>query len=451
MAQFTLKEVLEATHGQLLQSAQIEQYMNVVTDTRQLTQNCLFVALQGERFDGHDFVVRAVELGAGCVVVSRPIAVENAAVVLVDDTRDAFQRLAAYHRRRFKVPVIAITGSNGKTTTKDLTAAVLAQKYKTLKTMANFNNEIGLPLTLLQMTQEHEAAVVEMGMRGLGQIAQLAALAQPTIGIVTNVGETHMELLGCLENIACAKGELIDAVAHGVAILNADNEYTLAMRSRLKAAGRAVLFGCGSAADVRAFHIETNGVTTEFDCQIFDQTAHFTLPMAGRHNIYNALAAIAVGHELGLDTALIQRGLLQADMSAMRMAVSRKNGWTIINDAYNASPMSMQAALQALHDIAPQRRLAVLGDMLELGKAAAAAHQEIGRMAAADGVDAVIVIGDMARHIAEAAQAGGVPHVVRAADHQAAADALRKLLQDGDTILFKGSRGMQMEKVIELI
>lgn len=450
MAHFTLEEVVKAVQGKVEQQADRRQFTGVVTDTRRITPGCIFIALRGERYDGHDFAAQAVELGAACVIVSRPVDVDNAVVVWSSDTLAAYQKLAELHRLRFDIPLIAVTGSNGKTTTKDLTAAVLSQKFKTLKTEANFNNEIGLPLTMLQLEADHQVAVVEMGMRGLGQIAQMAAFAHPTIGIVTNVGETHMELLGSVENIARAKGELIDAVNGRLAVLNGDNHYVAAMRNQMKN-GRTVLFGCNSEVDVQAFNIKTDGELTEFDCRIYDEIVHFSLPMAGRHNVYNALAAIAIGHELGLNAAEIQCGLDNVDMSAMRMTIIHKDSYTIINDAYNASPMSMQAALQALTDIAGKRRLAVLGDMLELGAASVEAHQNVGRWAAEAGIFAVIVLGSMAKYIAAAAKEGGVPKVVEASSHQEAAAALRGMLQAGDTILFKGSRGMQMEKVIELI
>ncbi len=449
MAEFTLAEIAQATGGEILQKGSLESFPDVVTDTRKITPKCVFIALKGEKFDGHDFAVQAVKKGAACVVVNRAVTVKDAAAVQVKDTLDAYQRLAAYHRRRFSIPVVAVTGSNGKTTTKDLTAAVLSEKYTTLKTEANFNNEIGLPRTLLQLTPQHQAAVVEMGMRGLGQIKHMASLAMPTLAIVTNVGETHMELLGSIENIARAKCELVEATRDGVVILNADDERVKSMRS--KARGRALLFGYGKDADVRAIKINAQGEKTQFDCLLCGERAHFTLSLAGRHNVYNALAAVAAGVALGLNAEQIGRGLSHAEMTDMRLSIGKLRGYTIINDAYNASPASMRSALDVLCDVAKGRKIAVLGDMLELGGMAAAAHESIGRQAAEKKLDAVVTCGELAGKIAQYAKEGGVPYVFAAQDHAQAAEKLRAFLHSGDTVLFKGSRGMRMEKLIELI
>jgi len=449
MAEFTLAEIAQATGGEILQKGSLESFPDVVTDTRKITPKCVFVALKGEKFDGHDFAVQAAEKGAACVMVNRAVTVKDVAAVQVEDTLNAYQRLAAYHRRRFSIPVVAVTGSNGKTTTKDLTAAVLSEKYTTLKTEANFNNEIGLPRTLLQLTPQHQAAVVEMGMRGLGQIKHMASLAMPTLAIVTNVGETHMELLGSIENIARAKCELVEAARDGVVILNADDERVKSMRSKVR--GRALLFGYGKDADVRAIKINAQGEKTQFDCLLCGERAHFTLPLAGRHNVYNALAAAAAGVALGLNAEQIGRGLSHAAMTDMRLSIGKLRGYTIINDAYNASPASMRSALDVLCDVAKERKIAVLGDMLELGETAAAAHESIGRQAAEKKLDAVVTCGELAGKIAQCAKEGGVPYVFAAQDHAQAAEKLRAFLHGGDTILFKGSRGMRMEKLIELI
>lgn len=454
MAEFTLNEVLEATRGVALKQLETS-FRSVATDTRKIESGALFVALCGERFDGHDFVSEAAAAGAAGVIVSRAYAEDALAalhltVMRVEDTLAAYQALAAAHRARFSIPVVAVTGSNGKTTTKDLTAAVLGETRNVLKTQANYNNEIGLPLTLLQLNERYDAAVVEMGMRGLGQIKALAKIARPTVGIVTNVGETHIELLGSLENIAQAKRELVEAIdAEGTVILNADNAYVKAMAKAAR--GKVITFGCGETGDVRAANLRRDGMYTAFDCLWQGASYPLRLPMLGRHNVENALAAVACALSLGMEMPKIQAGLDAFTGAKMRLELARVGAYTVINDAYNASPASMAAAVDTLAEVAQKRRIAVLGDMLELGEAAAAAHEAIGRRLAAKKIDAVVTIGVLGAQIAAAAQANGVRDAVSCETHEEAGWALKALLQPEDTILFKGSRSMQMEKIIALL
>jgi UDP-N-acetylmuramoyl-tripeptide--D-alanyl-D-alanine ligase len=451
MAEFTVSQVLEATGGTLAGAAHRSAFSGVSTDTRTIKRGNLFVAIKGENFDGHDFLLRAVENGAAGVVISSREAYvpEKTTAVLVADTVAALQDLAHYHRCRFTLPVIGITGSNGKTTTKDMTAAVLSGRLRVLKTQANYNNEIGLPQTLLGLTADHQAAVVEMGMRARGEIARLAAVAAPTIAVITNVGETHIEILGSVENIAAAKSELIEAIpADGLVILNADIPLVKAMQANT--AARAVFYGLGPAAAVIAENIATGDRDTTFDCLHPGGAFAVTIPAVGKHNIYNALAAIAVGLELGLTPDEIRAGIATFQASAMRLAIEKIGPYTIINDAYNASPLSMQAAIDTLGMVARGRKVAVLGDMLELGDLAAAAHAKVGEQLADSGVQVVVTVGEQARHIAAAALAGGVKVAVPCAGHDEAAEALRKLLRPGDTVLVKGSRGMKMEKMLAI-
>lgn len=455
MASFTLAEVKVAFAAVVLQTKQ-KKFCDIVTDTRFVKTGVLFVALIGEKFDGHDFLQVAIEKGAAGVVVSRTYSEAElhdlpVTVIQVADTLKAYQLLAKVYRQRFSIPVIAITGSNGKTTTKDFTAAVLSAKFKVLKTEANFNNEIGLPKTLLQLQATHQAAVVEMGMRGFGQIAELAEIAQPTIGIVTNVGETHMELLGSLANIAKAKAELIEHLDEAsVVILNADNSFVAAMQAKVK--GKCVTFGIENPSDLRAEHIKTvHKNCTEFDCTFKGKTDSFVLPIVGRHNVYNVLAALAVGFTLGLSAVEMQKGLAGFAATKMRFEIQQVGLYQVINDAYNASPMSMQAALETLAEVAVKRKIAVLGDMLELGSVSVEAHKNVGKLVAAQKIDALITFGDMAAYIAQDAKAAGVELVYTCKSHAEAGKVLKEILQPDDTILFKGSRGMQMEKIIDLI
>lgn len=450
MAMFTIREVCAATGATTNGDATVE-FGGVCTDSRKIQKGELYVALCGERFDGHQFIAQAVENGAAGVIVAGDRSVETTAPVLrVADTLQALQALARFHRLRFSVPVIAITGSNGKTTTKDMVAAALSKNCCVLKTQGNFNNEIGLPLTLLQLTAKHQAAVVEMGMRGVGQIRELMKIACPTHGIVTNVGETHMELLGSLEAIAAAKGELVDELPETATVfLNADNEYVRAMAKRARA--QVVLYGCGEDAAVRAVGDCQRDGRTLLTLADADGEWQLELPVAGRHNVYNALAAVAAAEALGASREQIAAGLAELELSAMRLHVERRGAVCVVNDAYNASPMSMLAALDALSEIAAGRRIAVLGDMLELGAVAEEAHARVGRALAAAGVEVLIALGPCSRHLAEAAKAQGAATIVHWTEDAAQAKTLlAACVQDGDTVLLKGSRGMRMEQMLEV-
>ena len=298
MADFSLTEVLKATGGRLAGTFGGKLFKGVSTDTRTIQPGSLFIALAGERFDGHEFAAQAAAKGAAGVIVSRPVDVPaGIAVIEVQNTRTALQDLARFHRQRYTIPVVAVTGSNGKTTTKDMVAAVLASRFNVLKTEANFNNEIGLPLTLLKLAPSHDVAVVEMGMRARGEIQELTKIALPTVGVVTNVGETHLELLGSIENIAAAKAELVEAIAQDdLVVLNADDPRVCAMQQKTQ--GRVVLYGMNKGAFVWADNIRTGEageLITEFDCCSPRGSFHVVLPTIGLHNVYNALAAIAVG------------------------------------------------------------------------------------------------------------------------------------------------------------
>lgn len=450
MAEFSVRDICLATGGRI-QQCEENYFTGVSTDTRTIKPGDLFVAITGERFDGHSFINQAIENGAAGIVASTQILSinRNVTVIIVEDTLKAYQDIAAFHRNRFSIPVIAITGSNGKTTTKDFTAAVLSSRWNVLKTQANYNNEIGLPLTLLHLETCHDAAVVEMGMRGLGEIHELTVIARPTIAVLTNVGETHIELLGSLDNIAAAKSELVSAISQdGFVVLNADNDYVKNMNS--KALGKVIYYGIqDEQCQVRAVNVRTHEHETVFDCEHSQGVFTAVIPTIGKHNVYNALAAITTALELGLHQDEIKAGLNMFTPSAMRLAIEKIGNYNIINDAYNASPMSMVAAIDTLVEFASGRRIAVLGDMLELGDMAVKAHQQIGQKLAAAGVDIVVTVGELAKNIADSAQAHGIQTVVACDSHAHAQRHLQELLKPGDTVLIKGSRGMKMEKILE--
>lgn len=455
MPAFTLAEVVRITGAAILKQDK-ENFTDLVSDTRKINEGVLFIAFKGERFNGEDFAGEAFTKGAAGVMVSTDFKGDvkklSGTVLAVPDTLTGYQQLGKAHREKFKIPVVAITGSNGKTTTKDLTAAVLSARGSVAKTQANFNNEIGIPLTLLSINKEHTAAVVEIGMRGLHQIEKLAPLVEPTIGIVTNVGETHIELLGSVANIAKAKGELVEAIpAGGTVILNNDNEYVAKMRTKARDGVKVVTFGIDSAADVRGENIRTAENKTTFAVDYAGKQTDYTIAMVGRHNVYNALAAISVGLTLGFSAAEIQQGLDNLEATKMRFELKRIKGYNVINDAYNASPMSMSAAINTVAELTDGRKIAVVGDMLELGDFAVSAHERVGQELAAKKFTAVITRGKMGEYIAKGAREGGIATVYACDSHEQAADRLHEILLPNDTILFKGSRGMQMDKIIDLL
>ncbi len=428
----------------------------ITTDTRKISDGDLFIALRGENFDGADFAADALAKGAAAVLIAELISADvqkalkkaKGAVLTVADTLAAYQAIAHAWRMKFDIPVVAITGSNGKTTTKDLTAAVLSGRGAVCRTAANYNNEVGLPLTLLGITAEDTAAVVEIGMRGLGQIAALAPVAAPNIGIVTNVCEVHMELLGSIENIAKAKAELVEAIpAGGTVILNADDARVAAMRPLAGEGVRVLTYGISADADVRAQALRCTADGSQFMVTWANERHDYSIPLAGRHNVSNALAALAAGFVLGLTPQEMQTGLSHLSASKMRYEVHEVGAWRFINDAYNASPSSMRAAIETTANLYEGRKIAVLGDMLELGDAAEEAHRRIGRRVAELGFAALVTYGPQARWMHEEAEAAGCA-AHHAETHAEAAEILKSLLVDGDTVLFKGSRGMKMEEII---
>lgn len=433
-------------------------FTGVTTDSRAVKPGELFVALKGGNFDGHDYCVKAAELGAAGVVVSRDVEGLPAGVSVfkVEDTLLAYQQLAhAYRLKQQGLKVFAITGSNGKTSTKDLLAACLGAKYKVVKTQGNFNNEIGLPKTLLSIQTDTDIAVVEMGMRGLGQIAELCRIAEPDSGLITNVGETHMELLGSMENIGKAKSEIVvDLPSDGFAVLNGDNEYVLAAAGKTKA--QVVYFGLGENCDYRGSDIVTSALGTTFTCteKKSGKSVSVRLQLIGEHNVYNALSAIAGAACYGVPLEDSAKALATARLTGSRQEIIYIGDITFINDAYNASPASMEAALKTLAEAKKAahgavRTIAVLADMLELGAISEDAHRRVGRWAVENGVDYVLTYGPEAAYISEEVKKLG-GETCHYADRQGAADKLRQLATAGDIILLKGSNSMQVGKMLEL-
>ncbi|OAT81812.1 UDP-N-acetylmuramoyl-tripeptide--D-alanyl-D-alanine ligase [Desulfotomaculum copahuensis] len=449
MKKMSLGEAARAAGGRLCRGDAGREVASVCTDTRRLTPGQLFFALRGERYDAHQFVQQAVDSGACGVVVDRPVEIAGpAAVIQVADTLAALQQLARYNRDNYRVPVIGVTGSTGKTSTKDMITAVLSGRFSTLKTTGNRNNEIGLPLTLLEMDGGCDAVVLEMAMRGPGEIAALCRVARPTAAVITNIGEAHFERLGSVDNIARAKGEILDAVpADGFALLHRESPFI--EREAARCRGKVLFFGTAPGADIRAVDVRAEGTGSRFTLLLAGAQVEVYLPLPGRHNVENALAAAGAGWMLGLPPAVVADGLARAAGGEMRLEIIRHRGMTIINDAYNANPASALAALDVLAETPARRRVAVLGDMLELGGRAVPGHRETGAVAASR-ADYLVAVGELARHIVEGALTAGLPagRLSLCPSNAAAVALLRGLLTEGDAVLIKGSRGMQMEEIV---
>lgn len=424
-------------------------FARVTIDSRQVQADDLFVALPGERRNGHDFISHAVANGATGVVAERPPSglPPNVTIFQVRNSLAALQALAAYWRAKHKPRVIGITGSLGKTTCKELTAAVLASGFSVLKSEANLNTEIGLPLTLLQLRPDHQRAVLEMGMYGPGEIRLLCQIARPQMGVVTNVGPIHLERLGSLEAIAAAKAELVESLPpDGTAFLNGDDFLVAAMAKRT--AARVIFFGTSQECHVRGTVLASTGlqgVTFRLTCG--DETVEVATALPGRHNLHNALAAAAVGLADGLSLQQVATALEKVEVPLRLRALAGPNGSTIIDDSYNASPASMLAALDLLAEL-PSRHLALLGDMLELGSFEEEGHRLVGQRAAAV-LDALYVIGERGRLIGQAAQEAGQPEVHFLRSKEEATAILRKALGRGDHLLVKASRALALETVVE--
>jgi UDP-N-acetylmuramoyl-tripeptide--D-alanyl-D-alanine ligase len=420
-------------------------------DSRTLQRGEVFFAVRGERFDGHDFVAQALEKGAVAAVVRKDRLAafpSPASLIAVDDTLLALQALAACVRRAWGKPLVAITGSAGKTTTKDAVAQVLLRRFRVLKSEGNFNNHFGLPLMLLRLTPEHEMAVIEMGMSHAGEIAELARLAQPDVGVVTNVAPVHLEYFASIAGIARAKYELIQSLHPvGTAVLNADDEYVSQFGRDFK--GRVLTFGLKTAADVRAENIVSRGLAgSGFDLVADACHEHVELPLVGSHNIYNALAAAAVGLEKGISPAEVKAALENLTAADKRGQVLTVRGVTVLNDCYNSNPKALLAMVEALRQVPAERRLVVAGEMLELGPAAEQMHRECGRAMAQGGVSKLLGVRGLAAAMVEEARRAGLAAEFAATPEEAGAWLARET-RAGDAVLLKASRGVKLERALE--
>ena len=447
MKAFTLQEAAAALGVPQMQAQAT--LADVCTDTRKIQPGSLFVCLRGERFDGHSFASQAAQLGAAALLADHPVDADVPQLV-VTDTGKALLQLAGWYRRRFQLPVVGLTGSVGKTTTKEFIALVLGAKYNTLKTQGNLNNEIGVPQMLFRLEDSHTAAVIEMGMNHFGEISRLTRAVAPTVGLITNIGVSHIENLGSRAGILQAKLEILEGMAPDAPlIVNMDND----MLRTVKLGDRPLLTFAidDQSADFTATDIAEQGSTTTFTVHHSTFTQPVTIPTVGIHNVYNALAAMAVGYVTGVDSAAAASALANYVPAGMRQNLVQVGGVQVIEDCYNASPDSMRAALQTLGKLPVHRRYAVLGAMLELGDYAKEAHTQVGKMAAENGIDGVLAYGADAAYIVEAAKQAGLENARLFDTKEALAQSLAQQVQPGDGVLFKGSRGMHLEDVMHTV
>jgi UDP-N-acetylmuramoyl-tripeptide--D-alanyl-D-alanine ligase len=452
----SLKFVAEACAAEILRGAGETPAKNVGTDSRSTKAGDLFFAIRGEKFDGHEFINEIAAKGVAAVVVEKakiPAVLPACAVLVVDDARIALGKFAAAYRKDFAMPVIAVGGSNGKTTTKELLASVLGQKFPTLASEASFNNDIGVPLTLLRLENSHQAAVIEAGTNHPGELAPLVKMIAPRFGVLTNIGREHLEFFGDVAGVAQEEGWLAELLpADGKLFLNGDGGWMEQIAARTMA--QIVRVGLGEKNDWRAskIRLDKNGSTFRVAAPDENFSGEYRINLLGRHQVANALLTIAVGCELGLNRAEILAGLAVCQPPKMRLQFWEANGVRVLDDAYNANADSAIAALETLCDLPLQgRRVAVLGDMGELGAHSEAAHAEVGRRAADLKIGQLFTVGKMAAITAKAARDAGLTRVIEFSDVEAAVVAVRKFLKTGDVVLLKASRAARLERIAETL
>lgn len=452
---FSIARVAEAVGGTWQNCDGDMVITSVSTDTRTIEQGALFIALCGERFDGHQFVEKAIEQGAGCCVVQEGIPVpENIPVITVADTQAALRDLAEAYRMAFRIPVVGITGSVGKTSTKEMIASVLREAYETHMTKGNFNNEIGLPLTVFGLEKSHEMMVLEMGMSNFGEIARLTKIGKPDTAVITNIGVSHIEHLGSREGIKQAKFEILEGLPmDGAVVLNGDDDLLWGARGEVDY--ETLYYGMENPnCDLVAYGVETYSDSSTFFCKIDGEEYAFVVSVPGMHHIYNALAAILIGLRYNVPIADIKQGVRNFMPSGLRQTVIDLPNYRVIRDCYNASPDSMRSGLSVLALMETEgRKVACLADMLELGEVSKSAHREVGKLVVEHKVDCLFAVGKEAHFIAEGARDAGMPpeNIFEFENNQELAGQLDKLLKKDDVILVKGSRGMRLEEIADAI
>jgi UDP-N-acetylmuramoyl-tripeptide--D-alanyl-D-alanine ligase len=447
MELMTLKSLTRAVNGTMLQGDANTEISNVIIDSRQNGSQAVFFAIKGDNTDGHFYINQVIKNNAAAIVIHNDIEIDgiDIAVIKVKNTTDALLDLAGYYRKLFSIPLIAVTGSCGKTTTKDIIASVLSEKYSVLKTQGNLNNQTGMPLSIFNLNKNHEMAVIEIGMSNAGEIYNMVMRINPDVAVITNIGYSHIEYLKTRENILKAKLEITSFFNHeNVAIINGDDDYLKGVDSNLfKIYKIGIQNGDIKAEDI----IEKNN---KINFKVNNE--NYTFPLIGKHNIYNCLYAIILARLFGLSREEIQRGFDHFIPSKNRMDITEHDGITIINDVYNSNPHAAKAALDVLHKMqCSGRKIAVLADMLELGEYSQILHEELGECARIYGIDILVTIGNQAKHISKKAAESGMKNTVHFYNNICAADYLKSILKDGDLILFKGSRGMKLESIIDIL
>lgn len=444
MEPIKIDEILDVSEGKLLYGNKDAWINKISTDSRQIKKGDLFIALKGDRFDGHDFIQEVIKKGASGIIISKDVPpITGITSIKVKDTLIALGKIAAYYRQKFKIPIIAITGSTGKTTTKELSARLLSERFNTLKCEGSFNNAIGVPLTLLELENTTQAAVIEIGMNHPGEIKYLTNIAKPTIALITNIGEAHIGYLKTKENIVKEKLQILQYA--DIAILNWDDEYL----NRVNFNGKIITYGIHNLADINAqnLHQDINGI--RFTLKIRDKTYKLSIPILGLHNVYNVLGATAIAYALGMSFEEIKDSYLEFKTPYGRMELISYGKIRIINDAYNANPISMKAALQTLKQIPiTGRRILVMGDMLELGDLSESFHKAIANEIVTGGINILFTVGENASFTADEAFKQGI-EVYKCNSTNEIVSKLKKIIAKDDILLVKGSRRMKLEEVVK--
>ena len=453
MFRYKISEILEAIDGKLIKGSKNEILKGVSTDTRKLENEDIFVALEGENFDAHNFINQELANEVKAIVVHKDINCECENIIRVEDTLKALQQMAKFHRANYEnVKIIGITGSSGKTSTKDIIYNILKEKYKVKKNEGNLNNHIGVPLTLFRLTGDEDFFIVEMGMSDFGEIKLLAEIANPQIGVITNVGRAHIEFFNSVEEIAQAKGELVESLgSEDLAVLNYDNQYTPILKSLTGKKTKIEYFGFDKKADYHIDDFKYTSYGMDFIIGTKQKDHKLFTNLYGEHNLYNIAAAIAVARNLDIDWSIIKNALKAIKLTGLRSEFKEVEGIKFINDCYNANPLSMKNAIKMLKDIDGNNKIAVLGDMLELGEIKEAAHREVGKYLNEIGIDYLLTTGKLGKYISQAAVDTGMDDtkVIHFADKSEISNYLKKISKKDDVILLKGSRGMQMEVIYQ--
>lgn len=453
MKNLTLENIAKVCGGVYVGSPEKkeQEVQGIVTDSRKVEEGFLFVPIKGARVDAHDFIDGVMEKGALCTLTERELGEKSFPYIKVNSSLQAVKDIAEFYLKQLSIPVVGITGSVGKTSTKEMIAAVLEEKYNVLKTKGNFNNELGVPLTVFGLRPDHEIAVLEMGISDFGEMHRLAKIARPDTCVITNIGLCHLEFLKSRDGILKAKTEIFDFLeSDGHVILNGDDDKLIKVRD-VKGI-KPLFFGVDNHQGVWADEIESKGLKG-ISCRIHagEESFKVLIPIPGRHMVYNALAGTAVGLTYGMNMEEIKKGIESLQSLSGRFHIIETGNRTIVDDCYNANPVSMKASLDVLQD-ALGRRVAILGDMGELGKEEVEMHREVGVYAAARDIDKIICVGELAGDMAEAARlAAPTKDIVHFAEKESLLEALPEMIRDGDTILVKASHFMEFEKVVEML